>query len=181
MITWGEASGLRGSMVRTTLATGRDGSDPSDGGVRKHRETTGGHFMSHTAFSALFVSTWPPLLLVVVAVWRWQLPCPSMASQLQKTEKRVNLVADAEISKVTKDGFNSGHPKFMHLYIEDQTCSPGTDRGHGDPSPKANKVATSLHLHWLAMQVSDLHCWSLNYFFLFNCSNLLRRKIMTER
>lgn len=66
-ITWGEESSsleLRGSMETTTLATGRDGSEASEGGVRRERDTRGGHFMSHTAFSALEVSKYALLVML---------------------------------------------------------------------------------------------------------------------
>ena len=52
----------RGSMERTTLATGRGGSEDEesggeeDGGDWRARETSGGHFISHIALSALLVS-----------------------------------------------------------------------------------------------------------------------------
>lgn len=49
---------LRGSMERMTLAIGRERS--SEDGLFREWETNAGHFMSHTALSALVVSTSSP-------------------------------------------------------------------------------------------------------------------------
>lgn len=62
LITWGEevsSLGRRGSMERTTFAIVRDESEALLD--RQDRDTTGGHFISHTARSALPVSKSPLL------------------------------------------------------------------------------------------------------------------------
>jgi hypothetical protein len=65
-------------MERTTLPMGREGSETSCGDWRE-RATRGGHFMSHTALSALLASKNPLLSLALSMAlhreserdWKW--------------------------------------------------------------------------------------------------------------
>ena len=96
----------RGSMERTTLATGRGGSEDEEsggeeeenGGDWRARETSGGHFISHIARSALLVSKNALLFVFTLLLFPLLLPLllllllasSSMAPQREREREREN-------------------------------------------------------------------------------------------
>ena len=94
----------RGSMERTTLATGRGGSEDEEsggeeeenGGDWRARETSGGHFISHIARSALLVSKNALLFVFTLLLFPLLLPLllllllasSSMAPQRERERER---------------------------------------------------------------------------------------------